>query len=293
MKSMTGFGRGSASGDGFAIGVEIKTVNNRYLDIHLRMPQELNSLEMEIRKRVKARLSRGRVDLNVSFERTGSEATYEINQGVVTAYVDALREIQRQFNLSGDIDVTAVARLPGALSSPRDDLNEEMVRGIESAIDQGLDSLEQMRMVEGAALAEEMRGRLSKIEAAIPTIESAAAGLTEAYRQRLHKRITELLAREGQAIEVDTGRLAQEVAYLADRSDITEELARLRSHVDQFREAIGFQDEVGKRLDFLLQEFNREANTVLSKSTEIPIKEAALAIKAEVEKLREQVQNVE
>jgi uncharacterized protein (TIGR00255 family) len=293
MKSMTGFGRGSASGDGFAVAVEIKTVNNRYLDLHLRAPQELNSLEMEMRKRVKTRLSRGRVDLNISFDRTGSEATYEINQSVVSAYVDALREIQRQFNLSGDIDVSSIARLPGALSSPRNELNQEMISAVESAMDQALDNLEQMRMAEGAALAEEMRGRLSKIEAAIPTIESAADGLIESYRQRLYKRITELLAREGQTIEVDTGRLAQEVAYLADRSDITEELARLKSHVEQFREAIAAKDEVGKRLDFLLQEFNREANTVLSKSTEIPIKEAALAIKAEVEKLREQVQNVE
>lgn len=293
MKSMTGFGRGAASGDGFAVGVEIKTVNNRYLDIHLRAPQELNAIEMDIRKRVKARLSRGRVDLNISFDRTGADATYQINQSVVSAYVDALREIQRQFNLSGDIDVTSIARLPGALSSPRDEMNQEIVGAIESAIEQALDSLEQMRGAEGAALAGEMRSRLEKIEAAIPTIESAADGLIESYRQRLHKRITELLAREGQAIEVDTARLAQEVAYLADRSDITEELARLKSHVDQFRETIDSADEVGKRLDFLLQEFNREANTVLSKSTEIPIKEAALAIKAEVEKLREQVQNVE
>ena len=250
-------------------------------------------MEMDIRKRVKARLSRGRVDLNISFDRTGSEATYQINQSVVTAYVDALREIQRQFNLSGDIDVTSIARLPGALSSPRDELNQDIASAIDSAIDQALDSLEQMRGAEGAALAEEMRSRLGKINAAIPTIEAAADGLIESYRQRLHKRIAELVAREGQAIEVDTARLAQEVAYLADRSDITEELARLKSHVDQFREAIDSADEVGKRLDFLLQEFNREANTVLSKSTEIPIKEAALAIKAEVEKLREQVQNVE
>ncbi len=290
---MTGFGRGTTSGDGFVVGVEIKTVNNRYLDIHLRVPQELGALEMDLRKRVKERLARGRVDLNLSLDRTGSEATYEINQPVVTAYVDALREIQRQFNLSGDIDVTAVARLPGALSTPRDEISEEMGRGIEAAIDQALDSLEQMRLAEGAALANEMRGRLSRISAAIPTIEAAAEGLTEAYRQRLHKRVTELLAREGQAIELDAGRLAQEVAYLADRSDISEELARLKSHVEQFRESIDAEGEVGKRLDFLLQEFNREANTVLSKSTEIPIKEAALAIKAEVEKLREQVQNVE
>jgi uncharacterized protein (TIGR00255 family) len=293
MKSMTGFGRGSATGDGFAVGVEVKTVNNRYLDIHVRGPQELASLEMDIRKRVNARLSRGRVDLNVNFDRTGETASYQINQAVVAAYVDALREIQNQFNLSGDIDVSAIARLPGALSSPRNELTDEMVSGIETAIDQALDNLEQMRNVEGQSLANEMNNRLQTIQQKIPVIESAAAGLVDAYQQRLQKRISELTSRSGQPIELDPTRLAQEVAYLADRSDITEELARLRSHVEQFREALGSDEEVGKRLDFLLQELNREANTVLSKSTEISIKEAALAIKAEVEKLREQVQNVE
>ena len=290
---MTGFGRGSASGDGFVVGVEIKSVNNRYLDVHLRAPQELTSMEMDIRKRVNARLSRGRVDLNISFDRTGEAATYEINQAVVAAYVDALREIQRQFNLTGDIDVSAIARLPGALSSPRNELTEAMVAGIDNAIDKALDHLEQMREMEGASLANEMRSRLQKIQQTIPKIEASATGLTEAYQQRLQKRIIELASRGGQSIELDPSRLAQEVAYLADRSDITEELARLKSHVEQFREAIESEEEVGKRLDFLLQELNREANTVLSKSTDISIKEAALAIKAEVEKLREQVQNVE
>jgi uncharacterized protein (TIGR00255 family) len=293
MKSMTGFGRGSAMGDGFAAGVEIKTVNNRYLDVHVRGPQEISALEMDVRKRVNARLSRGRVDLNINFDRTGEASSYQINQAVVAAYVDALREIQHQFNLSGDIDVSAIARLPGALSSPRNELTDEMIGGIESAIDQALDNLEQMRTVEGETLANEMRNRLQTILQKIPLIESAAAGLADAYQQRLQKRISELTSRSGQAIELDPSRLAQEVAYLADRSDITEELARLRSHVEQFGEALESDEEVGKRLDFLLQELNREANTVLSKSTEISIKEAALAIKAEVEKLREQVQNVE
>jgi len=153
--------------------------------------------------------------------------------------------------------------------------------------------LELMRESEGAALAEEMRVRVAKIEAEVPIIENAAGGLVDAYRQRLQKRITELVARGGQAIELDAGRLAQEVAYLADRSDISEELVRLRSHLEQFRASLEEQGEIGKRLDFLLQELNREANTVLAKSTEIAIKDAALAIKAEVEKLREQVQNVE
>ncbi|HKP35813.1 MAG TPA: YicC/YloC family endoribonuclease [Pyrinomonadaceae bacterium] len=293
MKSMTGFGRGAASGDGYTVAVELKTVNNRYLDIHLRVGQELSSLEVDIRKRINARLSRGRVDVNINFDRTGATSTFEINQAFIAGYVDALRDIQRQFNLSGDIDVNAIARLPGALSTARDDLNEDKVKGIEKAIDQALDNLEEMRRVEGASLAAEMTARLQKIEATVPVIEAAAGGLVETYRQRLQKRIAEMIARGGQTVELDAGRLAQEVAYLADRSDITEELARLKSHVEQFHSTIASSGEVGKRLDFLLQELNREANTVLSKSTDIAIKDAALAIKGEVEKLREQVQNVE
>lgn len=289
---MTGFGRGSASGEEFTVSVEIKTVNNRYLDIHLRMSQELSPLEMDIRKRVGARLARGRVDLNINFERTGA-TTYEVNRPLIAGYVSAMREIQQQFNLAGDIDVSAVARLPGALAPARDGLNELNTAGLDQALDEALDSLEVMRKNEGAALAEEMHLRLTNIEAQVPLIEAAAAGLADAYRQRLQKRIGELVDRSNQAIELDPGRLAQEVAYLADRSDITEELTRLRSHVEQFRAAIDAEGEVGKRLDFLLQELNREANTVLSKSTEISIKDAGLAIKAEVEKLREQVQNVE
>jgi uncharacterized protein (TIGR00255 family) len=151
-----------------------------------------------------------------------------------------------------------------------------------------------MRRREGAALAAEMSARLDEIERHLPVIESLSGEQVENYRARVNRRISELLARDGlEIVELDQGRLAQEVAYLADRSDITEELARLRSHVTQFREGVDSNAEVGKRLDFLLQEFNREANTVLSKSTDTTIKEAALAIKTEVEKLREQVQNIE
>ena len=292
MKSMTGFGRGAFSGEAFGVTVEIKTVNNRYLDVHLRLGQELSAIEMIVRKRVSARLSRGRVDLNINFDRTGA-STYEVNRPLIAGYVSALREIKQELGLAGEIDVNSLARVPGALSAARDSFDEQNMPGVESALDQALDSLEQMRESEGAALAAEMRVRIAKIEAEVPIIEAAAAGLADAYRQRLQKRVTELIARGSQAIELDAGRLAQEVAYLADRSDISEELARLRSHLEQFRSSIDADGEVGKRLDFLLQELNREANTVLSKSTEIAIKDSALAIKAEVEKLREQVQNVE
>ncbi len=293
MKSMTGFGRGSATGEDFKVAVEIKTVNNRYLDVHLRLSQELTPLEMNIRKLVGAKLSRGRVDLNINFERTGA-TTYEINRQLIAGYIKALRDIQAEFQLAGDVDINTLTRLPGAMTTARDGLDETTTAGIEAAVNEALDDLERMRESEGATLAEEMRVRIAKIEAEVPVIESAAEGLVDAYRQRLQKRITELINRGGnQTVELDTGRLAQEVAYLADRSDITEELTRLRSHLEQFRVAIDGKGDVGKRLDFLLQELNREANTLLSKSTEVSIKDAGLAIKAEVEKLREQVQNVE
>ncbi|MBC7912242.1 MAG: YicC family protein [Pyrinomonadaceae bacterium] len=292
MKSMTGFGRGAATGENFSVAVDLKTVNNRFLDVHLRLGPELSVLEAEIKRRISQRLARGRVDANLTFERTG-EVAYELNRPLISGYISALRAMQQEFAIEGEPDLNVLARLPGAMQPVRDGLDEGMIAGVEQAVDDALADLEQMRAREGEELAAEMRSRLDEIERHVPLIENAASGLVEAYRSRLHKRIAELVARDGQNIELDQGRLAQEVAYLADRSDISEEIARLRSHLTQFREEVETEGDTGKRLDFLLQELNREANTVLSKSTDMSIKEAGLAIKAEVEKLREQVQNVE
>ena len=292
MKSMTGYGRSSFVGDDFSVAVDLKTVNNRFLDVHLRLSSEITSLEAIVKRRVNTRLSRGRVDLAVTFERT-TQVQYELNRPLIAGYVNALRTIQQEFQLPGEPDINIVARLPGALQPARDGLDERMVAGVEQAVDQALDELEKMREQEGAALREEMRERLDRIESLVPLIEGAASGLVEIYRLRLQRKISELVNRGGQTMEIDPGRLAQEVAYLADRSDVSEEMVRLRSHISQFREALDSTADTGKMLDFLLQELNREANTTLSKSTDLAIKESALAIKAEVEKLREQVQNVE
>ncbi|HEV2762874.1 MAG TPA: YicC/YloC family endoribonuclease [Pyrinomonadaceae bacterium] len=293
MKSMTGFGRGSASGENFNVAVDLKTVNNRFLDVHLRTSSELASLEATVRRRIGERLSRGRVDVSITLDRTG-EVLYEVNRPLIAGYLHAMRTLQTEFALPGEPDINVLARLPGAMQPARDGLSDEMVAGVERALSQALDELEAMREREGASLAAEMSGQLDEIERSVPIIEAVAGEQVDAYRARVYKRISELLARDGlEVVELDQGRLAQEVAYLADRSDITEELARLRSHVAQFREGLSGAGDVGKRLDFLLQEFNREANTVLSKSTDLVVKEAALRIKAAVEKLREQVQNVE
>jgi len=228
----------------------------------------------------------------VSIERS-AQVAYELNRPLIAGYVSALKQMQQDFGIGGDLDINVLARIPGALQPARNGIDERMIAALEQAVDQALDELEKMRQQEGAALCNELRERLQKIEALVPTIESAAAGLADAYRLRLQKRIGELLNRGGQVVEIDPARLAQEVAYLADRSDVSEEMVRLRSHLAQFNDALNSESETGKMLDFLLQELNREANTTLSKSTDLAIKEAGLAIKAEVEKLREQVQNVE
>jgi uncharacterized protein (TIGR00255 family) len=289
---MTGYGRGSADGEHFVVSVDLKTVNNRFLDVHLRLGGELSSLEPVIKRQISSRLSRGRVDVNINFEKTAQTA-YELNRPLIAGYVNALREMQKEFSIGGELDINVLARLPGALQPARDGLSDEVVAGIEKATAEALGELERMRAQEGETLRQEMAERIERIETLVPAIENAAAGLVDAYRARLQKRIGELLDRNGQVVEIDPARLAQEVAYLSDRSDVSEEMVRLRSHLAQFRDALNSNTEVGKMLDFLLQELNREANTTLSKSTDLSIKEAALAIKAEVEKLREQVQNVE
>ncbi len=292
MKSMTGYGRGSANGEHFSVSVDLKTVNNRFLDVHLRLNAELASLEPVIKRQISSRLARGRVDVSVNFERTAQTA-YELNRPLIAGYVNALREMQKEFGIAGEVDINVLARLPGALQPARDGLSDEVVSGIERALTEALAELERMRAQEGEALRIEMTERIDRIDTLVPIIENAAAGLVDAYRARLQKRIGELLNRNGQLVEIDPARLAQEVAYLSDRSDVSEEMVRLRSHLTQFRVALNSTAETGKMLDFLLQELNREANTTLSKSTDLSIKEAALAIKQEVEKLREQVQNVE
>ena len=292
MKSMTGYGKAMVAGDDFSVSVDLKTVNNRFLDIHLRVGSELASLEPSIKKRITSRLSRGRVDVTVSMERV-AQIAYEINRPLIAGYVSALKQLQQDFDIGGELDINAIARIPGAVQPARNGIDDRITGALEQALDQALDELEKMREQEGDALKKELRERVQKIETLVPIIESSAAGLADAYRLRLQKRIGELLNRGGQVIEIDPVRLAQEVAYLADRSDVSEEMVRLRSHLAQFQEALDASGDAGKMLDFLLQELNREANTTLSKSTDLAIKEAGLAIKAEVEKLREQVQNVE
>src|SRR4051812_7109214 len=184
MKSMTGFGRGSATGENFSVAIDLKTVNNRFLDVHLRMGTELSALEAQIKRRIGARLSRGRVDASITFERTG-EVAYELNRPLIAGFISALRAMQQEFEIAGEPDINVLARLPGAMQPVRDGIDEKMIAGVEQAVDEALEELEQMREREGEALAAEMGARLDEISQQVPIIEAAAGTLVDNYRARL------------------------------------------------------------------------------------------------------------
>lgn len=290
IKSMTGYGRGTATGETFTVVVEMRSVNNRNLDVHWRAPQELAGWEIPLKKQVQAAVSRGRVDVQVTLSQT-SEIGYEINRPLLRGYLAALRTMRDEFDLGGEVDLPTIARLPNVLqpAAGGGGPGEAVIQGVEEALTQAIAALVAMRAVEGHELQKELLDRVGRIEKQLVIIDAGAATITSLYRDKLRARIAELL----EGISVDEARLAQEVAYLAERSDIAEEIARLKSHLPQLRELIAGGGEVGKKLDFLLQETNREANTILSKSSELAICDAAIEIKTEVEKLREQAQNVE
>lgn len=289
---MTGFGRGSYTDEQTAISVELKTVNNRFLDIHLRLSGDLQALEATIKRQINSRLSRGRVEVSIQYDRS-EEVVYELNRPLITGYLAVLNELQQEFSLSGEPDINAISRLPNVIQSKKSEPGEEFAQGVQNALVLALDDLENMRGIEGEMLKTELTNRLAEIETRLIAIESESDSVVDEYRQRLTKRISEILAKTETQIELDQGRLAQEVAYLSDRSDISEEIARLRTHIEHFRTIMGEEKEVGKRLDFLTQELNREANTITSKTNNMQVKENALQIKSEIEKIREQVQNIE
>jgi len=290
LKSMTGYGQGTMSGANFTVTVDLRSVNNRNLDIHWRAPHDLASLEIPLKKMIQAAVSRGRVDVTINFTQV-ADVVYELNRPLIRGYLEALRMIREEFLLTGEVDLAALTKLPNVLtpSTASGTLSSAVIEGVESALTHALTALVALRAADGPELPKAMLARIDRIENNIAVIESGSTGIVDAYRDKLRKRIEELLEKAS----VDETRLAQEVAYLAERSDISEEIARLKSHLGQLRELLSADGEIGKKLDFLLQEINREANTILSKSSELSVCDSAIEIKTEVEKLREQAQNVE
>ena len=298
--SMTGFAQARIERDSWSLRINLRSVNHRFLDLHLRMPDGFEVFEPRIRLAIRNRLRRGHVDVNVYYEPAGP-ASVEVNREVAEAYMKALEELRGQFGVTAEPDLIALFRLPGVVAAPgvtsdlqNEEVQERLGAQVEACLEQALGRLESMRRSEGQALAGEMQGLLTRIAETTAEIESLAQRVRPAFARRLETKLNELLS----GAQIDPARLAQEAALLAERSDITEELARLRSHVEQFRKLLAVAGEAGKKIDFLLQEMQREANTLLSKtpgveSEGLAITTFALEVKSDIEKLREQAQNVE
>jgi uncharacterized protein (TIGR00255 family) len=294
LRSMTGFARVRKNiGQGEIIAT-LKSVNHRGLDMHCRMPQELEALEHEVRGVVKGGVARGHVEIQVSFTRTaGAAAT--LNRPLLDAYIQAFRDAAGIYGLSGQPDLNSALSIPGMLSAAGDEeVEKEVAQAVLEAVAEALVLLNAFREREGAAIAQEMRQRCQSVRGLVTRMEEIRAGAGAAFHKRLKEKLADLLA----GAAMDPQRLAQEAAVLADRSDIAEELVRLRTHAAQLDAMLLGDGEVGKRLDFLLQEMNREANTVLSKTgglgdLGLTMTELALAAKSEIDKIREQSLNLE
>ena len=296
VKSMTGYSRRRREEAGFSLSVGVKATNHRFLDVQVRLPSELEPLEGVLRGIIKDRVTRGHVEVTVCLERTGP-GELQIDQGLLEAYATACRKLAREYGFSAP-DPVALLRIPGILAAgngeiPRAEM-ERIGEVLEGVTAETLEQLDEMRAREGEALERDLRNRLDRLQELAGDVAKLSDRVAQLYQGRLESRLRDMLA----SVEVDRTRLAQEVAYLASHSDITEELTRFRSHLDQAARLLEESSEVGKKLDFLLQEMNREANTVLSKTTDVPevgleIARHAIEMKAEIEKLREQAQNIE
>jgi uncharacterized protein (TIGR00255 family) len=294
IRSMTGYAQvRSQVSDELTITLSLKSVNHRFLDLHLRMPGELDPLEMKVRRVLKERLHRGHLEVTLGLERSGG-ASFAVNRDLVGGYLRTFREVAEEFGVSAEPDLNAVLKLPGALNPAEDGAGiAAMEQQVTAALEQAIERLNHMREEEGRGAVAELRNRMTHLSSATHEVDQLRGRVLKAYQEKLHGRMQELLG-----AHVDHDRLLQEAAMLAERSDIQEELVRMKNHIQHFLSLLDAGGEVGKKLDFLLQEMNREANTLMSKTTGVVgealrITALGLAMKSEIEKAREQVQNLE
>jgi len=288
---MTGFGRSENEIDGRTISIEIKSVNHRYLDINPRMPRYFNFLEDALRKTIKSKLARGRVDIFINYQTSRDDAkSVEVNFPIIRAYIDAAKKISEQANVDNDLTMARLMTLPEALKvsdskEDEDALNILLVK----TLDEALDDLITSRSKEGENLKQDISDRLTTLGKLTDTIKSKEDVVVEEYRQKLQTRLTELLDKT----DFDENRFNTEVTYFSDKCNITEELVRLSSHLTLFRNDLEMTKPCGRQFDFLVQEINREYNTIGSKSADKDITNSVLLAKSELEKIREQIQNIE
>lgn len=309
IRSMTGFAQvrgevahqndgatpAKASANGrLSFALSLKSVNHRFLDLHFRLPSGTDSLEMQLRRLLKEKMARGHVEVTLALER-GASDTFSLNREIVGGYIAAFRAAAAEFSLSADPDLNAVLRIPGALDAvaSTSSIDEDLEAAVMSKVAEVIERLNQMREEEGRGIGRELRERMAHLGEAAKSVQQHRRTVLQSYSERLQSRLQELLS-----AGIDKERVLQEAALLVDRSDIQEEIVRLETHIRHFLALLDEGGEIGKKLDFLLQEMNREANTLLSKTSglageALKITEAGLAMKAEIEKSREQVQNLE
>jgi len=294
IRSMTAFaqakGEATEAMPGFAI--SLKSVNHRFLDLHLRMPGDTDALELKLRKLLKERVHRGHVELTLSIDRTAATG-FSLNKELIGGYIQAFREAEREFAINSSPDLNAIFKMPGALSGAAVPLDGNFEAAVLAAVEQAIASLDAMRIEEGKGIDKELRDRMARLKSATSDIEKLRPAISKAHMEKIHSRLKELIS-----TQVDSDRVLQEAAIMAERSDVQEEIVRMHTHIQHFLGLLDEKGEVGKKLDFLLQEMNREANTLLSKTAGVSgeglrITEFGLAMKSEIEKSREQVQNVE
>lgn len=291
IRSMTGYGRAQVLIDGRNILVEIRSVNHRYFEFSSRVPRNYGFLENKLKNYLQKKLSRGKVDVNVSIQTVeGTNASVQVNRELAASYVQALRALQEPLGLEDDLSLSAVSRFSDIFTVSKEPEDEEKVwSDVLQALEQASDRFVQMREAEGAKMKEDLEGRLDFILMAVKMVEERSPKTVEEYRAKLYRKISEVL----NSAQVDEQRILTEAAIYAEKIAVAEETVRLRSHVDQFRGIMGQNGPVGRKLDFLIQEFNRETNTIGSKAQDIEIARIVVDMKSEIEKIREQIQNIE
>ena len=291
VKSMTGYGRARETRNKRDITVEIRSVNNRYLDCTVKMPRAYIFAEDAIKARVQKTISRGKVDVFVTIDTSAADVTVvSVNEPLARGYYDALTKLQDTFSLEGEITAATLARFPDVLTVTKAEEDVETVSAdICAVLDEALAAYNAMRAVEGRKLAEDIAGRVTTIETVVGKVEERSPQTVAAYRERLENKMREVL----QSTTIDESRILTEAAIFADKVAVDEETVRLRSHIAQLRDMLQGSEPVGRKLDFLIQEVNRECNTIGSKCNDLTIAQDVVNMKAEVEKIREQVQNIE
>ena len=290
IKSMTGYGKGNISENLRNYQVEIKSVNHRYLDISVKMPRVLSYLEDEVKKVISSKAKRGKIDVFITFENNSAEGKeIKINNEIAKIYIEQLRTLAKEENISANIEVTEISKYPDVLSVQNTQDDEQIKKELIEVTEIATDKLVQMRQIEGNKMAEDLLQRIQYIKQKVEKISALSTGLIEEYVVKLEGRIKEILKNQ----EIDESRLAQEVVIYADKCSIEEEVTRLKSHISQFEKLLNSDEAIGKKLDFIIQEMNRETNTIGSKANNLEITNGVIDIKTEIENIREQVQNIE